>query len=59
MLLLIFFQNEHEIASLSTLELTPIPEDDGKTLVCRAENSRLPHAAIEDRWKLRVNCETL
>ncbi|KAH0568303.1 hypothetical protein KQX54_020253 [Cotesia glomerata] len=43
--------------SESLLEWYPSYEDDGKYLICRAENSRLSDAAIEDRWNLVVHCE--
>ncbi|XP_011872251.1 PREDICTED: hemicentin-1-like isoform X2 [Vollenhovia emeryi] len=38
-----------------SLQFTPTVEDEGKFLVCRAENPKLPEAGIEDRWKLRVH----
>ncbi|KAI4492952.1 hypothetical protein M0802_009789 [Mischocyttarus mexicanus] len=41
--------------SVSVLHLIPTIEDDGKFLACRAENPKLPEAAIEDRWKLKVH----
>ncbi|XP_018350424.1 PREDICTED: protein turtle-like [Trachymyrmex septentrionalis] len=37
-----------------SLQFTPTVEDEGKFLVCRAENPKLPDASIEDRWKLKV-----
>lgn len=40
-----------------SLQFTPTVEDEGKFLVCRAENPKLPEAGIEDRWKLRVHCK--
>ncbi|XP_014485877.1 PREDICTED: nephrin-like isoform X2 [Dinoponera quadriceps] len=40
---------------VSLLQFTPTVEDEGKFLVCRAENPKLPEAGIEDRWKLRVH----
>lgn len=39
------------------LQWIPNIDDDGKFLACRAENPKLPEAAIEDRWKLKVHCE--
>lgn len=42
---------------VSLLQFTPTVEDEGKFLVCRAENPKLPEASIEDRWKLRVHCK--
>ncbi|XP_057337147.1 hemicentin-2-like isoform X1 [Microplitis mediator] len=41
--------------SESLLEWYPNYEDDGKYLICRAENPRLSDAAIEDRWNLAVH----
>ncbi|KAK2575511.1 hypothetical protein KPH14_011232 [Odynerus spinipes] len=41
--------------SVSVLQWIPSVDDDGKFLACRAENPRLPEAAIEDRWKLKVH----
>jgi uncharacterized membrane-anchored protein YitT (DUF2179 family) len=46
--------------TLSQLTVQLTPEDDGKKLVCRAENSALGLAsatAIEDTWLLDVYCE--
>nr|XP_012222068.1 PREDICTED: hemicentin-1-like isoform X2 [Linepithema humile] len=40
---------------VSLLQFTPTVEDEGKFLVCRAENPKLPEAGIEDRWKLKVH----
>lgn len=42
---------------MNLLQFTPTVEDEGKFLVCRAENPKLPEAGIEDRWKLQVHCE--
>nr|XP_050855116.1 nephrin-like [Vespula vulgaris] len=41
--------------SVSVLQWIPNIDDDGKFLACRAENPKLPEAAIEDRWKLKVH----
>lgn len=41
----------------SILHFHPRPTDHGKTLTCRAENTELSHAAIEDHWKLVVHCK--
>ncbi|ODN02743.1 Nephrin [Orchesella cincta] len=40
--------------STSVLKLTPRVSDHGKSLTCRAENSRLQASALEDSWKLAV-----
>jgi len=39
----------------STLPFHPRAQDHGKTLTCRAENTELSHAAIEDHWKLTIH----
>ncbi|XP_058801880.1 nephrin-like isoform X2 [Phymastichus coffea] len=41
--------------SVSILQWIPNAEDEGKYLICRAENRHLPEAAIEDKWKLKVH----
>ncbi|XP_015109252.1 hemicentin-1 isoform X1 [Diachasma alloeum] len=41
--------------SESVLQWYPSHEDDGKYLICRAENPRLPKATIEERWNLTVH----
>ena len=44
--------------TLSQLTVQLTPEDDGKKLVCRAENPALgPASAIEESWLLDVYCE--
>ena len=46
--------------TLNQLDVTLTPEDDGKKLVCRAENSHLgPASAVEDSWMLDVYCKPL
>lgn len=42
--------------STSVLKLTPRVGDHGKSLTCRAENTRLEGSALEDSWKLAVFC---
>ncbi|XP_012275792.1 hemicentin-1 [Orussus abietinus] len=42
-------------ASVSVVQWTPSVEDEGKHLICRAENPQLPEASIEDKWKLEVH----
>lgn len=45
--------------TLSQLAVQLTPEDDGKKLVCRAENPQLgPSSAIEDSWLLDVFCKS-
>lgn len=42
----------------SVVEFTPEHSDNGQTLVCRAENKRMPGAVREDQWDLSVHCKT-
>lgn len=60
--LLLFFSHssqfsETENQSLSILTFVPTVEDDGKYLTCRAENPSIPNSAIEDKWRLVVQCK--
>lgn len=60
--LLLFFSHssqfsETENQSLSILTFIPTVEDDGKYLTCRAENPSIPNSAIEDKWRLVVQCK--
>lgn len=43
--------------SLSILTFVPEIEDDGRYLICRAENPFIPDSAIEDKWRLVVHRE--
>ena len=44
--------------TLSQLSVQLTPEDDGKNLVCRAENPHLgASSVIEDSWTLDVYCK--
>ncbi|CAG9136310.1 unnamed protein product [Plutella xylostella] len=38
----------------SSLQLVPLPEDDGSVVKCQADNSALPGQSIEDSFKLDV-----
>ncbi|XP_047509251.1 synaptogenesis protein syg-2-like isoform X1 [Pieris napi] len=38
----------------STIQFTPLPEDDGVQVKCQADNSALPGQSIEDSFKLDV-----
>ncbi|XP_063921437.1 contactin-1 [Zophobas morio] len=40
--------------SLSILPFSPVIDDDGKYLTCRAENPSIPDSALEDKWRLNV-----
>ncbi|KAG8253862.1 hypothetical protein J6590_024216 [Homalodisca vitripennis] len=44
--------DEHQISMLSFI---PLIDDDGKYLTCRAENTAIADAAIEDKWRLNVH----
>uniref|UniRef100_A0A336MDA0 CSON013841 protein n=1 Tax=Culicoides sonorensis TaxID=179676 RepID=A0A336MDA0_CULSO len=40
--------------SLSVLTFTPVMDDDGTYLTCRAENPIIPDSAMEDKWRLNI-----
>ncbi|GIY83557.1 nephrin [Caerostris darwini] len=40
--------------SVSSLTITIVPEDNGKKLVCRAQNPQLPESALQDSLDLNV-----
>ena len=42
--------------TLSILNYVPSIRDAGKYMACRAENSELPDATLEDGWKLEIHC---
>lgn len=42
---------------MGTLTFRPEIEDDGKELICRAENPKYPGAVIEAKTVLRVSCK--
>ena len=45
--------------TLSGLSLLVSADDDGRRLVCRAENTHLgPSSAVEDSWTLDVHCKS-
>ncbi|XP_039283060.1 hemicentin-1 isoform X2 [Nilaparvata lugens] len=41
--------------SISMLSFTPVIDDDGKYLTCRAENPAFSDSALEDKWRLNVH----
>ena len=43
--------------TLSILNYVPSIRDAGKYMACRAENSELPDATLEDGWKLEIHCK--
>ena len=43
----------------SVLQFRPTQRDQGKTLTCRAENTKIPGSAAEDKWKLTVHRKRL
>lgn len=45
--------------TVSVLRLKPTARDNGKTVICRAENTDIPDSALEDEWKLHVQCKCL
>ena len=45
--------------TLSILNYVPSIRDAGKYMACRAENSELPDATLEDGWKLEIHCKFL
>ena len=45
--------------TLSILNYVPSIRDAGKYIACRAENSELPDATLEDGWKLEIHCKFL
>ncbi|KAK9707614.1 CD80-like C2-set immunoglobulin domain [Popillia japonica] len=47
-------QEENESFSSSIISLTVDPEDDGKELVCKADNPRFPGGSLEDRRQVHV-----
>lgn len=46
-----------ENRTVSTLQLVPAVEDNGRVLSCRADHSVLSDSALEDAWILSVLCE--
>lgn len=44
-------------ATVSRLMFTPTIEAIGKVVMCRAENGQIPGSAIEDTFKLNINCK--
>ena len=43
----------------STFKFVPKASDHGRTITCRAENTEIQNAAIEDHWKLTVHCKNI
>lgn len=48
---------EGNMTDVSIISFRPLVEDDGRYLTCRAENPALGNSAIEDKWRLNVQCE--
>lgn len=44
---------------MSVLTYTPSIEDDGKYLICKAENKYIDKSIIEDKYRLVVQCKYL
>lgn len=55
----IFKEEETESFTASILSLSVSVEDDGKDLVCRADNTRFPGGSAEDRRQIHVACKSL
>ncbi len=58
--LLVLLQTDPEgDISITRLSFVPSESDDGKVLLCWAENPHLAAAggAVEDRWKIEVQCK--
>ena len=56
----IFFQDSSQLnRTVSTLRLTPQPEDHGVVFTCRVENPSLPNSVLEENYKLNVHCKYL
>ena len=41
--------------TVSQLEYRPVASDQGRTVTCRAENTEIEGAALEDNWKLTIH----
>ncbi|XP_037073230.1 uncharacterized protein LOC119094260 [Pollicipes pollicipes] len=41
--------------TLTTLQFTPRPEDNQKTLFCRCQNPKVDSATLEDSWRIAVH----
>lgn len=52
-----FQEEEEKHFSSSIISLNVEPGDDGKDLVCRAENPRFPGGHAEDRRQIHVACK--
>ncbi|XP_022253243.1 nephrin-like [Limulus polyphemus] len=48
------FLTDSRRVTTSHIAIRPTKEDNGKKLVCRAQNPRLSESALEDSWKLNV-----
>ena len=67
--ILTWWRNGHEVEgttetvledgnlTMSTYAFTPKPEDNGKTITCKASHPTLPMTPIEDTVALNVHCE--
>lgn len=56
----IFFKvEETDSFTGSILTLNVTVDDDGKDLVCRADNPRFPGGSAEDRRQIHVACKSL
>lgn len=53
------FSEQPDNQSMSILTYTPSIEDDGKYLICKAENTFIEKSIIEDKYRLVVQCKYL
>ncbi|CAH1982428.1 unnamed protein product [Acanthoscelides obtectus] len=51
-------EEETETFTGSLLTLNVSPDDDGKELVCRADNPRFPGGTAQDRRQIHVACKS-
>ena len=48
----------NHLESIVTAKFDPTPEDDGRFLICKAENPLITSSAVEDQWKIDVRCKS-
>lgn len=55
-----YFQGEtRENVTISELSFVPTTDDDGKSIICRAENPKVAGLSMEASWTLDVVCELI
>lgn len=50
-------RTEDNLSDVSIITFTPSVEDDVRYLTCRAENPSIESSALEDKWRLNVQCK--